>query len=89
MYLAFECDCQKKFSRRDNLFQHMRTKGCVVWYDNGVKQTRDGGVSTSEVEQKSALEDAKDRRQLERMIADAEIAKKKQEEYFRRMRGVA
>ena len=67
----------------------MRTKGCVVWYDHGVKQTRDGGVSTSEAEQKSALEAAKDRRQFERMVADAEIAKKKREEYFSGMRGVA
>ena len=87
MHLAFSCECGKKFSRRDNLFQHMRAKGCEVWYWNGHKQTRDGSVPTPKAPQ-SAIDEQVDPL-VERMMADAEIAKQKNEAYFRQMRGVA
>ena len=45
--LAYVCECSNDFNRRDNLFQHMRAKGCAIWYKDGVRQckTKDDAAS--------------------------------------------
>lgn len=71
---AFECECKNKFSRRDNLFQHMRAKGCVVWYKDGVQQCEaEGDTNDNEDE-----EDADDL-YVKRVMADAKIAQNKRD----------
>ncbi|KAF9648188.1 hypothetical protein BDM02DRAFT_3096939 [Thelephora ganbajun] len=70
----FQCECKNVFSRRDNLFQHMRAKGCVVWYKNGVAQC---GIQ-NDTKSSRVAEDAEDR-YIERIMADAKIAQNKRD----------
>ena len=82
MHLAFRCKCGTKFTRRDNLFQHMRSKGCVVWYKNGVKQCEE---VKDEAEMSKAQEEADDR-YIEKVMADAAIAQRKREKAAKQAR---
>lgn len=90
MYPAFLCECGNGFSRRDNLFQHMRAKGCVIWYKDEVRQpgpnseVRQPGPK-SEVDYLKAKEDAMDRH-IQRIMADAKIAQNKRDRYCKQAR---
>ena len=66
--LAFQCECKNEFSRRDNLFQHMRAKGCVVWYCDGKLQHPIDGVQEAEVAEDPLVA---------QIMADAAAARKK------------
>ena len=75
MYPAFKCKCGSVFSRRDNLFQHMRSKGCVVWYKNGVRQGEPDEETKAKEAAEAAAEMAKeDNRRIARIIADGKKA---------------
>jgi hypothetical protein len=66
--LAFQCECKNEFSRRDNLFQHMRAKGCVLWYCDGKLQHPIDGVQEAEVAEDPLVA---------QIMADAVAARKK------------
>ena len=72
-FLAFQCECGNAFSRRDNLFQHMRAKKCVVWLKDGVPQCE--GEDTKNDQD---AEDADDR-YIEQVMADAMVAQSKRD----------
>ncbi|KAF9781874.1 hypothetical protein BJ322DRAFT_1010803 [Thelephora terrestris] len=71
----YRCECKNTFSRRDNLFQHMRTKGCQKWYEDvHGKSSTDGTAAGEDVEED---DDARVDRLVERMMNDAKIAQEK------------
>lgn len=78
MFPAFACECKNKFGRRDNLFQHMRAKGCVVWYKDGVRQND----PVDDIKSSEDAEDAEDR-YVKQVIEDAQKAKDKRERAFK------
>ena len=77
LFAAFQCECGNPFSRRDNLFQHMRAKGCVVWYKDEVRQPE----MTRITKNSKRGEDAEDVDDLhvERIMADARLAQNKRD----------
>jgi len=76
VFTAFKCECRNEFSRRDNLFQHMRAKGCVVWYKDGVRQPEIvRGTKSSKRGEDAEDVDA----QVERIMADAKVAQNKRD----------
>jgi hypothetical protein len=76
-YSDYRCECKNTFSRRDNLFQHMRTKGCKEWYEDipgkspAVKTT-----ATSKMTEEEDDDDLVDRH-VEWIMRDAKIAQEK------------
>ena len=80
VYPAFQCECKNVFSRRDNLFQHMRAKGCVVWYKNGVRQ-----CEPDEETQRRMAAEAEDLL-IEQIMADAKIAQNKRDRFCKQAR---
>ena len=75
-YPDYRCECKNTFSRRDNLFQHMRTKGCKEWYEDIPGKSpavKTNATSKMTEEEADALVDY----QVERMMRDAEIAQEK------------
>ena len=74
MFAAFECECRNRFSRRDNLFQHMRAKGCVVWYKDGDQQPEIKRTTKS-----SRRGDDAEELHVEQIMADAKVAQNKRD----------
>ena len=68
------------FSRRDNLFQHMRSKGCLAWYKDGVLQ-----CDNSE-EAKSQRAAEAEELLIEQIMADAKIAQNKRDKFCKQAR---
>lgn len=77
VFTAFQCECKNAFSRRDNLFQHMRAKGCVVWYKDGVRQP-EVMRATKSIKREEEAEDVEDLH-VERIMADAKVAQNKRD----------
>jgi len=80
VFTAFKCECGNTFSRRDNLFQHMRAKGCLVWYKDRVRQPE---MTRPTKGSKRGEEDDADDLHIERIMADAKVAQNKSDRAYK------
>ena len=81
-YPDFCCKCGNRFSRRDNLFQHMRARGCEEWYEEGVTEVPGG--ENAEDDQDFDDDDDEDPI-VARIMRDAMIAQKNRENFCKQM----
>jgi len=79
IFPAFQCECGNSFSRRDNLFQHMRAKGCVVWYKDGIRQREMTKYAKNRDTKNCKRGEDADDLYVEQVMADAEIAQTKRD----------
>ena len=85
MHSDFRCQCSNTFSRRDNLFQHMRARGCQKWFQDGpIKSPVVNKSTKKKCEVDTEADDYLDPIVV-RIMADAKIAKAKRDEVCKQM----